>query len=209
MGNFLLKQNTMKIISSIIADLVTFLRLHNIMKPIMLNVTDADIRGHYQVTGISCVPMAIECILKLLKLMPITDFSLQNDPTKSGNSNWIHSGFVYPTANPVVSFSREFLLSDIGLPDRGPHFTKKYYKPLFRTIDSELINGRFVFISLQSAPTATQWHMEVVFQKVSNNAYKTITFYHGNPNPIIYNAQDLRQRVADMQGTDIITYKYL
>ncbi len=199
----------MKNVPSIINDLITFLRLHNIMKPNLVNVTEADIRGHCQVTPISCVPMAIECILKLLNLMPMNDFVLQYDPTKSGNSNWIHNGFSYPFTNPIVQFSREFLLSDIGLPDRGPHFMNKYYKPLFKTIDGELINGRYVFISLQSAPTPTEWHMEVIFQKVNINAYKTVTFYHGNPDPVIYDSQDLRKRVADMEGTDIITYKYI
>lgn len=58
--------------------------------------------------------MSVELVLKLLNLMPSSDFSLQQNPSKSGNSNWIKNGFVFPFSKPTVRFAREFLLSDIG-----------------------------------------------------------------------------------------------
>jgi hypothetical protein len=166
------------------------------------------IEDHKQVTPYSCVPMSVELVLKLLGLMAITDFSLQNDPNKSGNSNWIKNGFQYPYVNPIVKFNREFLLGDLGFDkDRGDYFMQNFYNKLFDTIDKELENNRLVIISLESG--IKQWHMEVVFDKVSDQEYSTVTFYHNNPQYTIYSKQPLKQRVNAMQGTDILTYKFL
>jgi hypothetical protein len=164
-----------------------------------------NINGHKQVTSASCIPMSVECVLKIIGLMPITDFSLQDDAKKSGTSDWV-MGFKFPYTDPKVVFSREYLLSDMGLPDRGPHFMKDYFSRLFDTMDKELNEGRYVIISLESGPG--QWHMEVVYERVSDNAYNTVTFYHGQSGPK-HLVQDLRSRVTLMQGTDILTYKFI
>ncbi len=94
-----------------------------------------DIEKHKQLTQGSCVPMSVECVLKLLKLMPEEDFSFQEDDTKAGNSNWVLPFLNYPTINPKVQFKREFHLSDFGQPDRGQHFMDIYFGDLFKTID--------------------------------------------------------------------------
>jgi len=182
---------------------------HFVKNPFIMKININDIINHRQVTDGSCIPMAVECILKLLHLMPESDFPLQNDPSKSGKSDWIHQGFSYPNINPKVTFSREFFLPDIGMKDRGPHFMKDYFDPLFNRIDEELINNRFVIISLQSAPTPTQWHMEVIFDKVNDDEYQTVTFYHNTRGPVIHKSQNLKQRVTDMEGTDIITFRFI
>lgn len=163
---------------------------------------------HKQVTPISCVPMSVELVLKSLGLMVKTDFSLQNDPIKSGNSNWIKNGFEFPNVNPIVRFNREFLLGDLGFEkDRGDYFMQNFYIKLFDTIDLELENNRLVIISLESG--INQWHMEVIFDKVNEQEYSTITFYYNNPQYKFYTKQPLKQRVSSMKGTDIITYKFL
>lgn len=174
-----------------------------------MKINKTDIENHCQITVISCIPMAVECVLKLLYLMPVSDFSLQKDSSKSGNSNWIHNGFSYPIGSPKVTFSREYFLPDIGLKDRGPHFMKDYFDPLFKTINEELKNNRYVIISLQSTKNPVNWHMEVIFDKVNDNEYQTVSFYYNVKGPHIYRAQNLRQRVTDMEGTDIITYKWI
>ncbi|MEI7663987.1 MAG: hypothetical protein WCK34_17405 [Bacteroidota bacterium] len=172
-----------------------------------MKINVEEIKGHCQKTQTSCVPMSVECVLKLLKLMSIDDFSLQDDPGKSGTSDWVR-GFLYPSSDPKVVFSREFLLKDSGFrEDRGAHFMKDYFEPLFETIDKELADGRYVIISLKSGSNTT--HNEVIFNKVNDHAYETLSFYHGNPDPVTYPAQDLRQRVTEMEGTDILTYKFL
>ena len=171
-----------------------------------MKIDNSKIYGHCQLTERSCIPMAVECVLKLLDLMTISDFCLQLDDSNSGNSDWIHKGFSYPTDDQKVKFLREFLLSDIGLVDRGPHFMIDYFDNLFARIDEELANDKFVIISLESGPK--QWHMEIIFEKVNNNEYRTLTFYHKQKGPK-ENSQNLKQRVTDMQGTDILTYKLI
>lgn len=164
------------------------------------------IKVHQQLTCCSCIPMSVELVLKLLGLMTISDFSLQQDTSKSGTSDWV-KGFNYPTNNQKVRFAREYLLKDLGYSeDRGQHFMENYFDCLFKTIDKELENNRYVIISLESGPN--QWHMEVVFDKVNEQEYSTVTFYHNNPQYAVYSNQALKERVRKMQGTDILTYKY-
>jgi len=171
-----------------------------------MEINVEEIKVHCQITPVSCVPMSVECVLKLLKLMKIDDFSLQDDPSKSGTSDWVR-GFTYPPTNPIVVFSREFMLKDLGFSeDRGQHFMKDFFDPLFETIDKELSENRYVIISLKSGDSST--HNEVIFNKKNDAEYETLTFYYNNPNPVIYHSQDLKTRVAEMQGTDILTYKY-
>ena len=105
--------------------------------------------NHKQLTQCSCVPMSVETVLKLLNLMPKNDFSLQLDNSKSGNSNWLYPHFDYPTINPRVQFKREYMLSDIGQPDRGPYFMQNFFDLLFKTIDEELLHNRNVIMSLE------------------------------------------------------------
>lgn len=77
--------------------------------------------------------------------------------------------------NPIVKFNREFLLGDLGFDkDRGDYFMQNFYNKLFETIDIELENNRLVIISLESG--IKKWHMEVVFDKVSDQEYSTFTF---------------------------------
>ncbi len=165
-----------------------------------------NVRGHCQKNEDSCVPMSVECVLKLLKLMPVSDFSFQLDPKKSRQSNWILPSFSYPPDNPKIEFKREYFPQDLGLKDRGTEFMEKYYDALFVTIDEELRNNRYVIISLESG---IHWHMEVIFDKVNDNAYQTVTFYHQQKDSVIYNSQNLRERVTNMGGTDILTYKWI
>ena len=161
---------------------------------------------HKQLTNISCIPMSVELVLKAISIMDPLNFDIQMDSTKSRNSLWIKNGFAYPKDKPLVIFSREFCLSDVGLPDRGDHFIESYYDSLFSTIDSELNANRFVIISLSSG--LNKWHMIVIFEKRSDNSYETITFYHNISNYVI-EVKDLRKIVYDMKGTDIFTYKWV
>ncbi len=165
------------------------------------------LNNHSQLTQNSCIPMSVECVLKLLGLMPGNTFPYQNDPQKSGNSHWVR-GLQYPLINPQVVFDREFLLTDLNPPqqDRGAHFMFNYYSALFATIDDELMNNRYIIISLESGQN--MWHQEIVYNKIDDSAYETLTFYH-NQQGVKKWTQDLRSRVTAMQGTDILTYKYL
>lgn len=102
-----------------------------------MQLFENDILGHQQVYSNSCVPMSVELVLKLIKLMPYNDFSFQNDNSKIGHSDWIQIGFKYPFDEPQVEFKREFKLKDNPKykEDRGSDFFSKYinlnYKQFF------------------------------------------------------------------------------
>ncbi|MCX6159058.1 MAG: hypothetical protein NTY74_13845 [Ignavibacteriae bacterium] len=162
------------------------------------------IKSHRQLTEISCIPMAVESILILLDYMKVNDTSLQSNPAYSGNSNWIKSGWSISKGSSRVVFKREFHLPDLNLKARGDHFMVDYFDKLFEKIDDELNNERLVIISLESG--TDQWHMEVIFDKVNNDEYKTFTFYHNHNGPKINESNNLRERVTSMKGTDILTY---
>ncbi len=164
------------------------------------------IAQHKQIHEDSCVPMSVECVLKLLGLMRQGDFSFQYDPSKSGQSNWV-KGLRYPAINPIVEFNREFMLSDYGVSsDRGQHFMENYFFKLFERIDEELNHNRFVIISLSSG--YNRWHNEVIFEKIGESDYKTLTFYHRTDGVQIL-THKLKERVQQMEGTDILVYKFV
>lgn len=162
---------------------------------------------HRQRTNVSCIPMSVECVLKLLALMPQTDFKFQDVAANSGQSHWVKD-LVYPSGNPKIKFSRQFLLSDYGMEDRGPHFMRDHFENLFTTIDEELANERYVIISVQSGPS--QWHMEIIYNKQTDTGkYEVVTFYHDGQGAHLLPAKDLRQVITEMQGTDILTYEWI
>jgi hypothetical protein len=174
-----------------------------------MQVNTSLLSDHRQIYPASCIPMSVECVPKLLGIMEAKDFSLQNDLAKHGTSDWVKS-FTYPATNPKVAFNREYLLSDMGFsPDmnRGMFFMQHYFVQLFNTIDNELDENRYVIISVSSGQNT--WHMEVIYNKINNNLYDTLTFYYDNlTNPTFYQI-NLRQRITNMQGTDILTYKFI
>lgn len=174
-----------------------------------MNIDFNNLIGHKQITNVSCIPMSIEAVLKLIGLMPVDDFSLQLDETKSRKTEWISNGFSFPLINPKIKFSQEFLLSKLyqNKSDRGLHFMCDHFEDLFKTIDSELYNNRCVIISLQSG--SNQWHMEIIYNKIEDSQYQTFSFYHNESQLVIFQSKDLRKRVAEMQGTDIFTYKFI
>lgn len=171
----------------------------------------SNLLGHRQVICNTCIPMSVELVLKLINLMPHDDFSFQNDNSKIGHSDWIHKGFKYPFNEPQVKFKREFKLTDYpqykDKGDRGEHFLKdNHFEKLFETIDNELSEGRYVIISLNSGENC--YHMEVIYNKINDDKYETVTFYCSNLEPKFWK-QDLRKRVREMKGTDILTYKWI
>ena len=172
------------------------------------------IKNHKQTKWNSCIPMSVECVLKLLKFMDGSVTPFQNDDDKLGTSYWV-KGLTYPEDNPKVKFSREFFLEEYKYENgnlkygehnsRGQHFFDDgYYDDLFIVIDDELKNGRYVIISLSSGEGT--YHMEVIYNKIDERNYNTITFYENQflPSFLIH---DLKARVRYMQGTDILTYK--
>ena len=163
---------------------------------------------HRQVSNGSCIPMSVELVLKAIGLMDENTFIFQNDSTTSYQSHWV-KGLTYPFGRPRVRFARQFLLTDYPeySNDRGQHFFDDgHFEKLFATIDKELDEGRYVIISLKSGENC--YHMEVIYNKISDKKYETVTYDNNGPSPKFYE-HNLRDRVEEMGGTDILTYKWI
>jgi len=144
--------------------------------------------AHEQRYGMSCIPMSIELVLKLLGRVPSDYYELQRAWKEKADGNF--RNFNGKTIKGVT-FHQQFDL------DRNSQFP---LAKLFITIDQELKAGRFVIISLASA---SGWHMYVIYDEdakgdflaVSKTGSKTIE------------ARKVRSTIRKMQGTDIMTYE--
>jgi hypothetical protein len=139
--------------------------------------------------------MAVEFVLKLLERRPVNFFGLQQD--------WINR----PGGALGLNDFREF----DGQKLNGVRFRAHYTPPnrgaafpvdqLFAVIDDELASKRYVIISL-SVPGG--WHNYVIYNRLPNAEYEAVTKVQ-YPEHIA----DVRQRVANIGGTDILTYKVI
>ena len=145
------------------------------------------IEAHEQKYTYSCIPSAIEMILKLLGKVDISFYDLQNN---WGNKSDGSFGDFNGKTIRGLTFERKFAVP------RSSNFPTE---ELFRVIDEELASDRYVIISL---PVKNRWHMYVIYTKTdddyhafSKSGKKTI--FLDNLKPIIYK----------IQGTDILIYK--
>lgn len=159
------------------------------------------IYGHSQLDQISCIPMAIESVLKLIGLMDIRDFKYQNNSLYHNKTDWFP--IIEKDFGGKVKFEKQY---EIFATARNHENLELYFDPLFETIDAELLEGRYVIISLPSGEN--NYHMHVIYNKISNDKYGYFTFNLLNPEPIDFQ-NDLKIIVREMLGTDIITYKLI
>jgi hypothetical protein len=143
--------------------------------------------SHRQIYDMSCIPMSIEMVLKLLGQVPASYYDLQKEWQNKADGNF--SNFDGRTFGNIT-FHKQF-----GL-DRNNQFP---LQKLFSAIEDELKAGRFVIISLVSGGG---WHMHVIYQQEANGDFvavsksgKTTTETHG-----------IKSIVKQMNGTDILTY---
>src|ERR1039457_6537280 len=99
---------------------------------------------HKQLYGMSCIPMSIELVLKLLGRVPSSYYELQTPWKEKADGNF--RDFNGKTIE-AVTFHQQF---DLGRNDQFP------LAKLFETIERELKAGRFVIVSLTSG---SRWHM--------------------------------------------------
>jgi len=143
--------------------------------------------SHQQIYDMSCIPMSVEMVLKLLKQVPSSYYDLQKEWKNKADGNF--SNFDGRTFGRIT-FHKQF-----GF-ERNEQFP---FTKLFSTIESELKAGRFVIISLASS---AGWHMHVIYQQEPNGDFvavskagKETTETHG-----------IKGIVTQMKGTDILTY---
>lgn len=141
---------------------------------------------HIQKYEISCIPSAVEMILKLIEKIPVDSFDLQDDWQNKQDGSF---GDFNEQTICGVTFKQEFT------EPRGNNFPMD---GLFERIDQELQDGRFVCVSLCSTGG---WHMYIIHGKISN---EYASFSKRGQQTIEEN--NVLQIITQMKGTDILTY---
>jgi hypothetical protein len=151
-----------------------------------LNQTAVD--AHHQLYPVSCIPMAVELVLKLLGKVPMDYYLLQEDWRNRTDGSF---GAFDGRTIAGITFRAQF-------PNpRGPEFPMAR---LFETIDAELASNRFVVISL-AVPGG--WHMYVIYQKSLDGDFQGVSKQMN----ITEQKSGIKSQIIRMGGTDILTYE--
>ena len=145
------------------------------------------VENHNQFFGDSCVPTVVEVILILEDKVGHNYYDLQIN--SKGDSEGSYSDF-----DNEVLFGLKFK-SEFGF-ERGSDFPIQL---LFNRIDELLSFGRYVVISLEAVGGT---HNYIIYFKNEKNDYTAISKHAG-----ISIIDDVKVRVREMQGTEILTYE--
>jgi hypothetical protein len=146
---------------------------------------------HEQKYPRSCIPMAVEFILKLLTRVPRDYFELQHEWNKSPYDNF---SYFDGRIEHGIKFTKQFP------HERGANFP---INDLFATIEDELRQRKYVAVALR-VPGTPYFHNYVVYNALSNGEFEAVTKCQ-YPEKIA----DVKRRVREMKGTDILTYELI
>jgi len=151
---------------------------------------DKIVSQHQQLDDCSCIPMAVELVLKLLGRVPADFYGLQLEwhNRKDGSFDAFDGRTI-----SGVQFRLQFRLPR---DDRFP------LDDLFLTIENELKAGRYVIVSL--AMPGGGWHMFVIHERLPSGEFRAVSRVHGRTETLIID--QVREIVKGMNGTDILTY---
>lgn len=146
------------------------------------------IDNHKQLSDYSCIPMTVELVLKLLGLVPTDyfDFQIQWNNSKTGN----FSHFDGQTFQGITFRYRFFVA-------RGKSFP---LKQLFKTIDYEIGEGRYVVASLS---VGINYHNFVIYDQTADGEYEAVSKVWSDT----WWRSDAKQEIIKMTGTDILIYE--
>lgn len=146
------------------------------------------IDAHHQLYGMSCIPSAVEMVLKLVGRVPASYYDLQTQwKEKPDGSFRDFDGKTFAG----VAFHQQFT---------QPHGTNFPLTQLFETISAELHAGRFVIVGLAAGDDTHDWVIydeaaDGEFLAVSKAGVRTIEERH------------VKRAITSMKGTDIGTYE--
>jgi hypothetical protein len=163
------------------------------------------IRNHRQLFEFSCVPMAVEFVLKLIEHAERGYFELQEK--SQNNKLGTFADFDNREINGV-KFQHKFSVKG------GRNFPPEKMKKLFETIDRELDEKkRYVIISVANDPAEPSqgWHNFVIYDRNKEGEYEAVskTFQpdlNVHDDSDTWRRSDIRKKVTEMTGTDILTY---
>ncbi len=144
--------------------------------------------SHEQRYGMSCIPMSIELVLKLLGRVPPDYYELQTPWKEKADGNF--RDFNGKTIKGAT-FHQQFDLQ------RNSQFP---LAKLFETVDRELKEGRFVIVSLTSGGG---WHMYVIYDEDADGDFLAVS----KVGTKTIEEKQLKKIITKMQGTDIMTYE--
>jgi hypothetical protein len=145
--------------------------------------------AHEQRSQMTCLPMAVEFVLKLLGKIPPGSFELQDA--------WIDGRRDFREFDGKVIHGVRFE-SHYTPPNRGDDFP---LEELFSTIEQQFRAGRYVIISL---PANGNYHNWIIYNQLPNGEFEAVT--KGREPDRINNVREI---VRDMKGTDILTYELI
>ncbi len=159
---------------------------------IMIRLPIDKINQHKQLFQNSCIPSAVEFVLKQLGRVNTEYYSLQSKwgDRKDGNFADFDGKELYG-----IKFRRCFGQT------RNSNFP---LKDLFTTISEELNAGHFVIISLYSP---TSWHIYVIYEE-TDNTFKAVSKGGADGTDTI-EEHNVKTRVIEMQGTDLLLYSII
>lgn len=148
---------------------------------------DTVVNNHNQIFQSSCIPSAVEMVLKYYKVVGFDFYDLQNEwkNKTDGSFRDFNNKELYG-----ITFFQKFVL---------PRDTTFPIDSLFQTIENELKSGRKVIISL---PSDTGWHMFVICKQTPDGEFVSYS-KTGSHTLILRNTKEI---VKKSNGTEIMTY---
>lgn len=149
---------------------------------------------HSQKYMYSCIPSAVEMVLKLLNKVDMDYYCLQDEWREKSDGTFMdfHDRNIFGLKFTEI-FHKHPLRGNKEFP----------YEELYKIIDDNLELQRYVIISL-SVPGGA--HMYVIFGK-ENSEYLTFTKEKINEPLSTKIEKNTKYRISKMKGTDILTYE--
>lgn len=142
---------------------------------------------HRQFNDLSAIPSGIEMILKLNKKVPANFFDYQKIWGRN-DGNFVNFDSI--AINGIRFYQKFNIVRNKNFP----------FNDLYKTIDQELAEKRFVLISL---PTEVSWFIFVIYGKQPNGDYLAFS-KHGKKTIKETRIKELAERI---NGTDIMIYR--
>ena len=149
---------------------------------------DTVVNNHNQLFQMSCIPSAVEMILKYHKVVDFDFYNLQNEWQNKADGSFrdFNNRELYG-----ITFSQNFVL---------PRNATFPIDSLFQTIENELKSEKKVIISL---PAEGGWHMFVICRQTPDGDFVSYSKL-GSHTLILRNTKEI---VKKSNGTEILTYR--
>ena len=148
---------------------------------------DTVVNNHNQIFQMSCIPSAIEMILKYYNVVDFDFYDLQNEWKDKADGSF--RNFDKKELYGITFFQKFVLPRDENFP----------IDSLFQTIENELKSDKKVIISL---PADRGWHMFIICKQTREGEFVAYSKL-GSHTLILRNTKEI---VRKSNGTEIMTY---